>query len=110
MANLTVKILVPDIWKETTLVWGKNTSEGVPVEQSRAINEHGSGSICPNSSLCETEYAGITDITFSKPTVDPRPIDITMGDELLQVTLGPGSVFKAKTVVLYHFAIKHKAR
>jgi hypothetical protein len=108
VAGFTIKILAPDLWKETTIVWGKNTSEGVPMEQSRAKNDGESGSICPNGSPCETKYAGITDITFSEPTVDPRPINITMGGELLQVSLKLDGVFTAEAIVLYHFATKHR--
>ena len=110
MADLTVKILVPDIWKETTIVWGKNTSEGVPLEQSRAKNDLGSKPECPEWIVthCKTKYAGVTDITFSKPMVDPRPINITMGSELFQVSLKLDGVFTAEAIVLYHFATRHR--
>jgi hypothetical protein len=106
MAQWWIRILVPDDWKDETIVWGKNTSEGVSVEQSRAKHDPESGSLCPPLGDCNITYAGITWLQFSKSTVDPRPINITMGGELLQVSLGPDSVFTAETVVRNHYTTK----
>ena len=94
---------MPETWMETARVWGETTSEGEREEQRRKPDDPRGGVSCPHLDDCNTRYAGITWIEFSKPTVDPRPINITMGGELLQVSLGPDNVFTAEAVVRNHF-------
>jgi hypothetical protein len=75
------------------MVKGKKTSEGeiVEMDTTTSFEEHQSGSFCPLWSepgppgLCDRPYYIAARINFSEPTVEPRPIEITMGDELYQV-------------------------
>ena len=106
MADWFLNILVPETLSETARVWGKKTSEGER-EHSSASDDPESGVYClPHIDHCKTPYVYVAVIQFSKPTVNPRPINITMGGELLQVSSGPDSAFTAEAVVRNHYTTK----
>jgi hypothetical protein len=90
---VAIQILVPEQWKDTAIVKGKNSSNGDISPMSRATSDPDSGGVCPAMGRtwdkgpdCEPIYNGVTSIEFAEPTKDPRPIDLTMGPDLYQVS------------------------
>lgn len=80
-AELAINILASAGWQDIGKVEGKNTSDGNIEDMSRAIDNPNSGALCPNADWgpnCKTWYHGMTTIFFSRPTEDPRPINITL--------------------------------
>jgi hypothetical protein len=91
-AELAINILAPSGWEDLAMVKGKNTSDGNIEEMTRAINNPDSGSLCPNADYgpnCKKQYYGMTTIYFSRPTEDPRSINITLPTSMIHnITIG----------------------
>jgi hypothetical protein len=93
IAELSLAILVPELWMDTAKIVGKNTSDSDIFEMNRAINNPDSSFVCPSeidglvdSPECTPRFAGVTHVRFSDPTDQPRPLNITMGDYSAQVS------------------------
>jgi len=83
----SILFLVPEQWKDT--------SNGHSMNMTRATSNPGSAGVCAAldgvwqydyDRLCETKYQGITTIDFTEPTKDPRPINVTLGTDLYEVS------------------------
>jgi hypothetical protein len=86
---------VPQQWKDTAIVYGKNSSDGEMATMSRARSDPGSARVCAAldgvweeyyNLPCKTKYNGLTRIRFAEPTKDPRPVDVTLGTDLYNVS------------------------
>lgn len=91
-------IMAPSALMDQAKVWGKKTSEGDPVEMTRANDDPGSGPLCatPVFSLelnCDEKdfYHGFANVFFSQPTDLPREIDVIMPDYTLNVSHSLGT-------------------
>ena len=92
----TIQIFVPEQWKDTTIVTGKNSSHGEMATMSRAThNDPGSRGVCAGLAgrwpfdfdlLCKTKHYGVAKILFEEPTKEPRPIDMTLGTDVYNVS------------------------
>jgi hypothetical protein len=94
-AASSIKFLVPKEWKDTAIVKGKQSSHMGIKTMSRATSNPGSNEVCAAldgvwqndyNLLCDTKYNGVTSIDFAKPTKDPRPINVTLGTNLYEVS------------------------
>ena len=90
-AAFAINILVPDQWKDSARATGKKESNGTSIEMYRAKNDPNSSSICPIPTEAQTAtgtgcdmtlYFGVTSLHFSEPTTDPRPVNISMGEDV----------------------------
>lgn len=86
-------MMAPSASRDQAKVWGKKTSEGGPVEMTRAIDDPGSGPLCASSAFsgelnCDEKdfYYGFANVIFSQPTDIPRLIDVIMPDYTLNVS------------------------
>jgi len=91
----SIQIFVPEQWKDTAIVTGKNSSDGQMATMSRATHNPDSREVCAALSgrrqfdfdlLCKTKHYGVTKILFEEPTKDPRPIDVTLGNDVYHVS------------------------
>jgi hypothetical protein len=92
----SIVFLVPEQWKDTAIVKGKNSSNGDIEKMTRATSSPGSAGVCAaldgvwqdTNIVCETKYMynGVTWIDFEEPTKDPRPINVTLGTDLHEVS------------------------
>lgn len=89
-----VSFLVPKQWKDTASVRGKNSMDGEMITMTRAENDPQSQEVCANLvddwgtgdiTTCGSYY-GLTAIGFSEPTKNPRPINVTLGDDIYHVS------------------------
>lgn len=86
-------MLAPSALMDQAKVWGKKTSEGDPVEMTRAIDDPGSRPACASPVFsgelnCDEKdyYYGFANVFFSQPTDIPRLIDVIMPDYTLNVS------------------------
>jgi len=92
----TIQIYVREEWKDKAIVAGKNSSHGEMATMSRAThNEPGSRGVCAGLAgrwqfdfdlLCKTKHYGVAQILFEEPTKGPRPIDVTLGTDVYNVS------------------------
>jgi hypothetical protein len=92
MADFQLSVFVPDQWKDIAIVNGKNSSTGVPVNMTRESAHSGTSGRCTsmeggNPEPCNHSNYGVAKISFSSPTMDPRPIIIALPDYTLQVSI-----------------------
>jgi hypothetical protein len=88
-----MSILVAAQWKDTAIIRGKKSSTKDIMDMSRITDNPDSNTVCPPidnnwdmNAVCKTKYNGVTYVTFEDPTKDPRPMNITMGSVLHQVS------------------------
>jgi len=91
--TVAIQVLVPRQWMDTATIRGKNSSDGEIETMRRATSDPYSMEVCPAFGRawdmgpdCEPIYHGVTSIMFEGPTKDPRPINVTMGPDLYQVS------------------------
>jgi hypothetical protein len=87
-----VLILAPEAQKDIMKVHAKKDSEALRTTMSRDTDNPGSSSICqgirdPITQVCPgAEHAGVTMISFDRPTDEPRPVEIIFPGYTIEVS------------------------
>jgi hypothetical protein len=87
-----VLILAPEAQKDVMKVYAKKDSEALRTTMFRDTDNPGSSSICqgirdPITQVCPgAEHAGVTMISFDRPTDKPRPVGIIFPDYTIEVS------------------------